>query len=293
MEHIFKEVNKYVISILFLLGGGLFLRKYIQADELESQPVEMLFASIALLVVGVLTMPVVMGRLNQRIYAVLMVLGIVVAAGLAYQNFATVNEEIVFIETKQQVDAETIQRLKDIRDAQEAFKKVKGTFTDDFDTLAAFLNERVMPVTFNMGSFHDTLPESRSRELGYVLKRGEVAATAARLGTTEDALLVDITADRTVYKVRDVLYTSFYEENFSDSARAAKRLPPVVIEELWFNPLTGERFYLETGEIEQGGVKQATILVKDMTPFGREGIKKDTLQFGSLTEAHTDGNWRN
>lgn len=293
MEHIFKEVNKYVISILFFLGGGLFLRKYLQADELESQPIEMLYASIALLLVGVLTMPVVMSRLNQQINKVLLVLGVVVAAGLAYQNYATVNEEIVFIETKQQVDAETIQRLKDIRDAQEAYKKVKGEFTDNYDSLAAFLNERVVPVTFNMGSFHDTLPEARSRELGYVLLRGEVAAMAAKLGTTEDALLVDITADRTVYKVRDVLYTSFYEEQFSDSARAAKRLPPVVIEELWFNPLTGERFYLETGEIEQGGVKQPTILVKDMTPFGREGIKKDTLQFGSLTEAHTDGNWRN
>lgn len=293
MEQFFREVNKYVISILFLLAGGLFLRKYLLADELETQPTEMLYASIALLAVGVLTMPVVMARLNRKLNVVLLVLGTLGAAVLVYQNFATVNEEIVFIETKQKVEAETIQRLKDIRDAQEAYKKVKGKFTDNYDTLTAFLNERVVPVTFNMGSFHDTLPEARSRELGYVLRRGDVARVAAKLGTTEDAFLVDITADRTVYKVRDVLYTSFFEENFSDSARTAKRLPPVVIEELWFNPLTGERFRLETGEIEQGGVKQSTILVKDMTPFGREGIKKDTLQFGSLTEAHTDGNWRN
>jgi hypothetical protein len=45
--------------------------------------------------------------------------------------------------------------------------------------------------------------------------------------------------------------------------------------------------------VESGGVLQATILVKDPTPFGREKVKKDTLRFGSLTEAHTDGNWRN
>jgi hypothetical protein len=293
MEQFFKEVNKYVISAMFLLAGGLFLNKYLGSDELEKQPVEMLYAALALVVVGVLTLPWIMGRLGKRMNAVLMVLGIVAAGVLAVQNFSTVNEEIEFIETKERVDAETIQRLKDIRDAQDAYKKVKGRFADDFDTLAVFLNERVVPVTFNMGSFHDTLPESRSRELGYVLRRGDVARLAAKLGTTEDALLVDITADRTVYKVRDVLYTSFYEENFSDSARQAKRLPPVVVEELWFNPLTGTRFYLETGEIDAGGVKQPTVLVKDMTPFGREGLKKDTLQFGSLTEAHTDGNWRN
>lgn len=293
MEQFFKEVNKYVISAMFLLAGGLFLNKYLGSDELEKQPVEMLYAALALVVVGVLTLPWIMGRLGKRMNTVLMVLGIVAAGVLAVQNFSTVNEEIEFIETKERVEAETIQRLKDIRDAQDAYKKVKGRFADDFDTLAVFLNERVVPVTFNMGSFHDTLPESRSRELGYVLRRGDVARLAAKLGTTEDALLVDITADRTVYKVRDVLYTSFYEENFSDSARQAKRLPPVVVEELWFNPLTGTRFYLETGEIDAGGVKQPTVLVKDMTPFGREGLKKDTLQFGSLTEAHTDGNWRN
>ncbi len=293
MEQFFKEVNKYVISAMFLLAGGLFLNKYLGSDELEKQPVEMLYAALALVVVGVLTLPWIMGRLGKRMNTVLMVLGIVAAGVLTVQNFSTVNEEIEFIETKERVEAETIQRLKDIRDAQDAYKKVKGRFADDFDTLAVFLNERVVPVTFNMGSFHDTLPESRSRELGYVLRRGDVAPLAAKLGTTEDALLVDITADRTVYKVRDVLYTSFYEENFSDSARQAKRLPPVVVEELWFNPLTGTRFYLETGEIDAGGVKQPTVLVKDMTPFGREGLKKDTLQFGSLTEAHTDGNWRN
>jgi len=57
--------------------------------------------------------------------------------------------------------------------------------------------------------------------------------------------------------------------------------------------LSGERFLLATDSIETGGLLLSTVLVKDPTPFGREKVKKDTLRFGSLTDAHTDGNWRN
>ncbi len=60
MDKFFSEINKYVISILFFLGGGGFLAKYLSGDELESQPEGMLYASIALLLVGVLTLPVVL-----------------------------------------------------------------------------------------------------------------------------------------------------------------------------------------------------------------------------------------
>ena len=49
---------------------------------------------------------------------------------------------------------------------------------------------------------------------------------------------------------------------------------------------------IDLGRIETGGVQVPTIRVQDPTPFGREKVRKDTLQFGSTTEAHTDGNWK-
>jgi len=118
-------------------------------------------------------------------------------------------------------------------------------------------------------------------------------AVAEEMGLSEEELIDLIAADSTTYKVRDVIYTTFYNENFTPEIRSAKRLPRVAIDSLWFNPLSGERFRLEIDSVESGGVLQSTILVKDPTPFGREKVKKDTLRFGSLTEAHTDGNWRN
>ncbi|MDA0304281.1 MAG: hypothetical protein O3B45_07970 [Bacteroidetes bacterium] len=144
-----------------------------------------------------------------------------------------------------------------------------------------------------MGSFHDTLSEVQSQEQGYILKRADLAGFAANMEITEVELVDQISDDLLPYKVRDTIYTSFFDENFKAEVRKSKRLPVVSVDSLWFNPLSGERFKLATNTVEVGGVVQPTILVKDPSPFGREKVKKDTLRFGSLTEAHTDGNWRN
>lgn len=293
MDKFFKEINKYVVSILLLFAGLGFLGKYLSGDALESQPTAMLISSLALIAVAALATPYVLSRLQASHYRIMMIAGTVVAVWLGYEVFYSVDEEIQFRELKTQVDAETIQALKDIRDAQEAHQQIYGVFCDDFDSLQRFIYEPVMPVSFNMGSFNDTLPESKSAEMGLILTRAELPAVAEEMGLSEDELIDLIAADSTTYKVRDVIYTTFYNENFTPEIRSAKRLPRVAIDSLWFNPLSGERFRLEIDSVESGGVLQSTILVKDPTPFGREKVKKDTLRFGSLTEAHTDGNWRN
>lgn len=293
MDKFFKEINKYVVSILLLFAGMGFLGKYLSGDALESQPTAMLISSLALIAVAALATPYVLSRLQASHYRIMMIAGTVVAVWLGYEVFYSVDEEIQFRELKTQVDAETIQALKDIRDAQEAHQQIYGVFCDDFDSLQRFIYEPVVPVSFNMGSFNDTLPESKSAEMGLILTRAELPAVAEEMGLSEEGLIDLIAADSSTYKVRDVIYTTFYDENFTPEIRSAKRLPRVAIDSLWFNPLSGERFRLEVDSVESGGVLQSTILVKDPTPFGREKVKKDTLRFGSLTEAHTDGNWRN
>ena len=293
MDKFFKEINKYVVSILLFVAGVGFLAKYLSGDALESQPTAMLISSIALIVVAALATPFVLSRLQAVHYRIMMIVGTLAAIWLGYEVFYSVDEEIGFRELKAQVDSETIQALKDIRAAQEAFQSTYGSFCDNFDTLQVFVGQPVIPVAFNMGSFNDTLPEAKSAEMGLILTRAELPGVAEELGLTEASFIDLIANDSSIYKVRDIIYTSFYDENFAPEIRAAKRLPQVSLDSLWFNPLSGERFRLETDSVESGGVMQSTILVKDPSPFGREKVKKDTLRFGSLTEAHTDGNWRN
>ena len=49
---------------------------------------------------------------------------------------------------------------------------------------------------------------------------------------------------------------------------------------------------MKTSAVEIGGVWQANLSSRTQLHLV-EKVKKDTLRFGSLTEAHTDGNWRN
>ena len=293
MDKFFKEINKYVISIFLFFAGASFLVKYLSGDALESQPTAMLLASLALIAVAILATPAILAKMNPTHYRVLMIAGTISALWLGYEVFYSVDEEIEFRTLKAQVDSETIQALKDIRDAQDAYHDIHGVYCNSYDTLQAFLFEEVIPVSFNMGSFNDTLPEQESRDLGYVLTREELPVKAEELGLTEDEFIDLISMDSLTYKVRDIIYTSFYAENFTPEIRDSKRLPRVSVDSLWFNPLSGERFVLATDSVESGGLLLSTVLVKDPTPFGREKVKKDTLRFGSLTDAHTDGNWRN
>ena len=178
MEKFFSEINKYIISILMFLAGLGFLTKYLSGDELESQPMAMLYASLALIAVGALAMPVVLEKLSQTAYRGLMAGGALAALALGYAVFYSVDEEIEFRATQERVNKTTIQRLSDIRDAQEMHLELYGNFADSFDSLTSFIQSEVVPVEFSMGSFHDTLSEGDSRDQGYVIARGEVAALA-------------------------------------------------------------------------------------------------------------------
>ena len=71
MEKFLNEINKYVISLLLFLAGFGFLLKYLSGDDLESQPLAMLFASLAMIVVGALAMPVVLEKMELKHYSCL------------------------------------------------------------------------------------------------------------------------------------------------------------------------------------------------------------------------------
>ena len=67
-----------------------------------------------MIVVGILAMPVVWKSESLHVQGAAPG-GALVAAGLAYSVFYSVDEEIRFQATQQQVNATTIQRVKDIR----------------------------------------------------------------------------------------------------------------------------------------------------------------------------------
>lgn len=292
MDQLGKKLGQYVITLILIAFGILFLAKYLSGDEIESQPVTMLYASLFLILVGVLAAPPIMAKFSVSLVKILGFLGIAIGAFLAYQVWYSVDEEIEFQAERDRINAVVIQRLKDIREAQEAYAEFNGKYTSNFDSLIAWIQQPVLAIPFRMGTFHDTLNEEKSIQLGYVIDRNGIDSVARIVGKDLETFTADINENRTAYKVIDTVYTSFYAENFAPEKRIAKKLPEVSLDSLAFSPLRGERFFIRTGSVEKGGLTRPTILVQDPTPFGRDKVKKDTLRFGSLDEPITDGNWK-
>lgn len=62
-----------------------------------------------------------------------------VAIFLAYKCYESVNNPLEFQKLKDQRYSRIIQRLKDIRTAQESYKNLYGRYTGSFDTLIYFV----------------------------------------------------------------------------------------------------------------------------------------------------------
>ncbi len=77
--------------------------------------------------------------------------------GLAYLIVESVMEPVRFNNEKAAREAVAIQRLKDIRTLQNAYKAEYGKFTASFDTLKSFFTDSSMKVVMQIGSNDDSI----------------------------------------------------------------------------------------------------------------------------------------
>jgi len=102
----------------------------------------------------------------------ILAIGIVI---LAYFLFESIMEPIRFNrEVKIREDA-TIQRLKDIRTVEEAYKSKYGIYTGSFDTLINFVKTDSLPLILAIGSISDSLydlgvTEKQAIKLGLIIR---------------------------------------------------------------------------------------------------------------------------
>jgi hypothetical protein len=208
--------------------------------------------------------------MRTAIQAVL-ILGILVLTYLLYES---IMKPIRFNQERDVRYGKTIQRLKDIRTAQVAFKAENGLYTADFDSLITFIKSGNFRVVVKIGSLSDSLIEAGWNETK-ALKAGIIK---------RDTLLVPI---------RDSLFGKNYP-----------------IDSLKYVPFTkGEVFKLGTAVIETGSkvrvnVFEASVLNsilldglnKQLVINFSDERKKLTgfagLKVGSLEEATNNaGNW--
>jgi hypothetical protein len=302
MQNIGKEIGGYVLSVILIITGGIFTYKYLGAEGLEEQPGHLLWGGLFLMLVGVVALPVIARKISVGASRILLAVGVLGSIYLGYSVFSSIDEDIQFIADQKAYNEQTIQSLKDIRLAQEGYKEMHGMYTDNWDSLAAYIMVPSIPVVYKKGIVNDTIEGGLREyiELGWVLKRHELPIMADSLGYGEEEFGDLIDDQKIPYIVIDTTYISLWDQSFKPEVREAEELPLVVLDKLPFNPVHGDRYYIETSSVPQAGVNVSTILVQDPNPFpyqppypfGRDKMKKDTLRFGNLTDPHTDGNWR-
>ncbi len=87
---------------------------------------------------------------------------------LAYYIIVGIQKPIEFEDERQYRFQKNIERLRDIRTAQNAYREANGIFTPDFDSLIEFINTGNIRIIRAIGFVPDTLTERKAVELGIV-----------------------------------------------------------------------------------------------------------------------------
>ena len=217
-----------------------------------------IIAGVAIIASGLLTGLFIANVISKGINYALQMVILLVAVYFAYADYNSVDSEIRFARKKQKVESETIQHLKDIRTAQLAFRETHNRYIADLDSLVYFVkNDSIIEIRA-IGDKPDTLSTAEAISLGII--------------------------------IRDTFMVSVMDAKFINIPEAAlkKRRYPYNPDEMIYAPFSGKMFLCEAGFIEvSGGIKRYVFEVKDPEP-----IAEPPLTVGSMTEPHTNGNWK-
>jgi hypothetical protein len=88
-----------------------------------------------------------------------------IIAGMVYAVVQSVMEPVEFNKYRAYRESIAIQRLKDVRDLQVAFKNVNGRYASTVDSLQMFYNEGKMKIVMQVGSQDDSLAVVNTQKL--------------------------------------------------------------------------------------------------------------------------------
>lgn len=103
--------------------------------------------------------------MNRVVKTIINIVLLLVIVGLVFAIVKSIQEPVEFNKQKAAREAVAIQRLKDIRTLEVAYKSVHGKFTADFDSLALFYNNENMDVIMQVGSNDDSAAVANTENL--------------------------------------------------------------------------------------------------------------------------------
>ena len=95
--------------------------------------------------------------MNKALKIVLEILLFIGIVALVYAIYSSIMKPVNFNKQKEKREAVAIQRLKDIRTLQVAYKSVNGKFVSTIDSLKNFYENGKMAVVMQIGSADDSI----------------------------------------------------------------------------------------------------------------------------------------
>ncbi len=147
-----------------------------------------------------------MGTIIKKVFTYLILP--VCIAGLVYLNVKSISEPVQFKKHREYRESVAIQRLKDIRELQVAFKNVNARYASTIDSLKTFYNEGKMQIVLQVGSKDDSLAMANTDKIKrrYAgLKKEKLNQKLYELYLAgEQNLVFEVTSE---VPVRDTLFT--------------------------------------------------------------------------------------
>jgi hypothetical protein len=187
---------------------------------------------------------------------------------LTYLVYDSIMKPVKFNEEVSKKELVIIDKLKDIRTMEIAYKGVYGKYTGSFDTLVDFIKNGKLPIIKKIGNVPDSLTE-------------------------EQALKMKIVS-------RDTVYVNAYEELFAGKKE-------IDLTTLKFIPNTQKEFKIQATVISKSSMQVPVFEVTASYDDYLEGMDKQLLnnlktkatnlnrfgglKLGSMDEPSTDGNW--
>lgn len=180
----------------------------------------------------------IMGTIIRKVFTYLILP--VCIAGLVYLNVESIKEPVVFKKHREYRESVAIQRLKDIRDLQVAFKNVHAHYASTVDSLKWFYNEGKMKIVLQVGSKDDSLAMANTKKYTQKyrnLKKDQLNKKLHELYLAgEQNLVFEVTSE---IPVKDTLFS---------------HRPDFCVDSLAFIPFSGDSVIMESTIKKVSGV---------------------------------------
>ncbi len=192
--------------------------------------------------------------------------------GLGYLIYNSITGPIEFAEVKQERFAKVVAKLKDIRNAQEAYKTVNGRYANDFPSLVRFIDTGNYVITQQRDSSFMEFDKTYQIDL---LQEVKIIDTLGFVSVKDSLFKSD-----TRYKDLATVPTAPNGEKFTMKADIIDK--------------SGYRAPVFEAKVAKNVVlydQPKDLLARENAQMSVEEVNGPEIYVGSLTEVSTSGNW--